>query len=613
MVKNNYKLFIKNMNNLSVSIVTVSQLNRFDSIKLLCKMVNYQDYENIIEWIIIEGSEKKEDGIANEMNINSLNCKVPIKYFGWTGKKLGGLRQLSNDRSIGQIIVCMDDDDFYPTTRVSHAVDVLKHSPYEIAGTGRLLCYDFVLTKFLLYENHENKNHLTNNVMAYKRSYLQNHKYNVTRTNAEETDFTNNFTENIAQLDTYKSIIIVSHKYNTYNKREIFIGGLANFNKNSTVEELNKNIYEIIPIDIFEDMRKIYSINSSKEYFDIIYFTGGFCKKWDPSSESLGGSEQAVVYLSTEWIKLGKKVCVYGNFDKDKEINGVVYRKWQNFDYNKEYNVVILWRIYGFLSSAPIGIKCKHLYLDLHDNMKLNNQFINLWNKYKSFSNQIKLVFFKSEFHKNEFCNMIQNVEHRIIMNGVRNDIFGENKYDVTRDKYRFCYCSAYTRGLLDILNSIWPQIYKEEPRAELHIYYGLPEKLQENEKHMSTINKLLSQPGVMDHGRQSAEIIAREKYRSNFHIYLSVSDEEIDCISIRESCLTGCIPIISNYGVFRERLGYHINYDPKNKQTCSHAIKQIITLMKKDEITEKIRTVLPKSPMVTNWNEVAKEWLPYL
>jgi hypothetical protein len=600
------------MNNLNVSIVTVTQYHRFDSLKLLCTMVNYQDYDNILEWIIVEGTNKQIDGEKNRLNIQSLESKIPIKYVEWSGLKLGGLRQLSNEKSSGDIIVCMDDDDFYPKTRVSHAVEKLKNSSLGIAGTCKILCYDFVLEKFVLYDNF-NPKHSTNNVFAYKKSYLVNHKYNETRLHAEETDFLNNYTENMIQLDTYKSIILISHKTNTYNKRDIFIGGLAEINKNSKVIEIKEKVTNYISFDLFEEMKKIYCSESNSEYFDIIYFTGGFCKKWDPFDKGLGGSEQSVVHLSNEWVKLGKSVCVYGNFDNEKIINGVSYRKWQNFDYNKEYNVVIIWRLFGFLSIAPIGIKCKHLYFDLHDNMKLNPDFIKVWNKYIDFTKKIEYVFFKSDFHKNEFCNNIEMVPHKIIMNGIRDDIFGKNIENLKREKYRFCYCSAYTRGLLDILNTIWPQIYKVEPRAELHVYYGIPDKLLDNQKYMSALYKLLAQPGVMDHGRQSAEIIAREKYRSNFQLYLSNSDEEIDCISIRESCLTGCIPIISNYGVFRDRVGIHMNYDPKNKDLNQFVIKQIIDLFHKDDMCEKIRTLLPKTKMVTNWNEIAKEWLQYL
>jgi len=68
----------------------------------------------------------------------------------------------------------------------------------------------------------------------------------------------------------------------------------------------------------------------------------------------------------------------------------------------------------------------------------------------------------------------------------------------------------------------------------------------------------LMSQPGVMDHGRVSSHLVAREKWRSTFHLYVTDTDAEIDCISIKESLATGCIPLLSKFGVFPEREGFH-------------------------------------------------------
>jgi hypothetical protein len=595
----------------TVSLVTITQKSRFESIKFLEQMVNYQTYENIIEWIIVEGSKSEEDGKINSQNISTLQSRIPINYIKWTGKKLGGLRQLSNEKAKGDIIVCMDDDDFYPKTRVEHAVDELTKSSYLIAGASKILCYDFVLDKFLLYNNF-NPKHSTNNIMAYKKEYLINHKYDESREFAEEHSFTNGYSEPMIQLDTYKTIILISHKLNTYNKREIFINGLNKMSNNISVEEVEENINKYIYSEMFDEMKKLY-IDLNQNKYDIIYFTGGFCIQWDPEFKGLGGSEQSVVHLSEEWVKLGKSVCVYGNFQNEKEYNGVSYRKWQNFNYQLEYNVVILWRLYGMISAAPIGIKCKHLYLDLHDNMKNNKQFKNCWNRFKSFSNQIELVFFKSKYHRNEFFSSIGNVNYKIIMNGVRTNYFTKNIYDVTRDKYRFCYCSAYTRGLFEILQHVWPIIYQAEPRAELHVYYGLPDKIKNDPNLSILFSKLLSQPGVMDHGKQSVVTVAREKYRSNFQLYLTNTEEEIDCISIRESYMTGCIPIISNFGVFKERPGIHIDYDVKNVESMKLAGKKICSFFKQDQHCDNIRELLRKTKMTSNWNDIAKEWLSFL
>ena len=73
-----------------------------------------------------------------------------------------------------------------------------------------------------------------------------------------------------------------------------------------------------------------------------------------------------------------------------------------------------------------------------------------------------------------------------------------------------------------------------------------------------------------MDHGKQPLDIIIREKQMSSFHLYVTNSFSEIDCISIRESLATGAIPLISNFGVFKERDGIHfdiINYQQNQNQ----------------------------------------------
>ena len=45
--------------------------------------------------------------------------------------KLGRKRNLMHEKSKGEMIVYMDDDDFYPPNRVSHAVRRLMGNPRE--------------------------------------------------------------------------------------------------------------------------------------------------------------------------------------------------------------------------------------------------------------------------------------------------------------------------------------------------------------------------------------------------------------------------------------------------------------------------------------------------
>ena len=120
----------------------------------------------------------------------------------------------------------------------------------------------------------------------------------------------------------------------------------------------------------------------------------------------------------------------------------------------------------------------------------------------------------------------------------------------------------------------------------------------------------LLSQPGVMDHGRQPMEMIIREKYLSTFHIYINNCIAEIDCISIKESLVTGCIPIISNFGVFKDRHGLQYNWDPNNDELIIQITNDLIKKMYDYDLIENIRNKLQQSNTIIDWDTISKLWL---
>jgi len=94
----------------------------------------------------------------------------------------------------------------------------------------------------------------------------------------------------------------------------------------------------------------------------------------------------------------------------------------------------------------------------------------------------------------------------------------------------------------------------------------------------------------------------------SNFHLYISNSDAEIDCISVRESLVAGAIPLISNYGVFKERDGIHFDLEDNQMSHLQVALK-IINIMKDTEI-DLFREKLKKSTTLINWIDVSAKWI---
>ena len=107
----NYKPF--------VSICTPT-FNRRPFIPSMIQCYLHQDYpRDRMEWIIIDdGCDHIEDLVSDISGVN---------YFKYDEKMtLGKKRNLMHEKSKGEIIVYMDDDDYYPPERVSHAVNMLR-------------------------------------------------------------------------------------------------------------------------------------------------------------------------------------------------------------------------------------------------------------------------------------------------------------------------------------------------------------------------------------------------------------------------------------------------------------------------------------------------------
>jgi hypothetical protein len=113
----------------------------------------------------------------------------------------------------------MDDDDYYPPSRVTKAVTRLQSGRALIAGTSEMYFY-FVNTGKIKRFNKIHGRHATNGSYAYKKEYLKDHRYDDTKTCAEEKIFTNGFSEEMAQINPLDCLVCMVHNENTYNKEK---------------------------------------------------------------------------------------------------------------------------------------------------------------------------------------------------------------------------------------------------------------------------------------------------------------------------------------------------------------------------------------------------------
>lgn len=594
---------------LSVSIVTISQYSRKDFLLVLAECIKKQTYTNIKEWVIVDtshvGYQKTVQTLEELVKELREDVALPeIVYHQATRSNIGGWRNESLMLPTGDIVVCMDDDDYYPPQRVSHAVDKLKDKKTLIAGCDKLYFYD-IHHRHMYQFNGFGINHSTNNCMAYWREYGKEHSYDETVEHAEENKFTNNFTVPMTQLDPDKTILQFSHDTNTYNKKKIILTNICAPPEQKYITKQMFTVEDFIKDKKITDAyQKIFDrLTAPQECpYDIVYYTG-LSVPWSPQQKDLGGSEQAVQYLSAEWARIGKKVAVYGNLIWEGVYQGVVYLDCKKFRFWDKFKVLILWRLFGCYPFLTYDLKADKILVDIHDHS------LDMYSLMMQNSNKIDKWMVKSEFHKDliESTLGIKIPNIVVVPNGIRIADF-EKPIAEKRIPFRMCYCSCYSRGLYRILKDIWPIIYKFEPRAELHVYYGM--KLIPDPKFKEEMVQLLSQPGVMDHGRQPVEIINREKHLSTFHLYYTDSLSEIDCITIRESLVAGCIPIISNINVFKYRDGIHISWLPNLPDFNYQVACGIVELIHNENLQNDLRERLKKSSTIVSWKEVADTWL---
>lgn len=610
----------------TVSILTPTVKSRETCLPILARCIAEQTFlSKIKEWVIVTA-----DSPWNETDFNSCIDKlrdilptVEIKNifvseqkaleYGWDKvedyEAIGYLRNVTNWLSTGDYMVCCDDDDYYPPRRVEHAVTLLKNSNKLIAGCSGHYMYDADIKWVFQFKKISN-NHTVNNSMAFKRGYLdQGNKYDSTKKHAEEASFLNTYKSDMVQLNPSYTVLQMIHCKNTYNKRQLLVSAAWAPPDRCNIHCISKLPKGHIPDSVLDEYRTSLNYEDGKKSeYDIVYYAGWGSIPWSPYEKKLGGSEQAIKHLVESWVSMGKKVAVYGDFS-DETINLTKedtkqgdYISYRDFRVSEEYETVILWRNYGSKPLLSWPLKAKKVYIDIHDIVPIPDTAIDNLDKATN-------IVVRSKFHAAMMANHHKNsgIEQKLISiaNGVRVKSFTPSG-EIERDPYRFVWCSCYTRGLAQILSAMWPMIKQGEPRASFHVYYGMEQV--RDEKFKNTMNQLLNQPGVIDHGRQPVDVIIKEKQMASFHLYYSATKAETDCISIRESACAGCIPILSKHFVFAERSGIHLDGNPNSKEDLVKAGMQVLSILKDEtgEIEEARKKLMGQE---VGWDEIATKW----
>lgn len=236
-----------------VSVCTPT-FNRKPFVNSMIKCFLSQDYpQDRMEWIIYDdGTDKIEDMVKDIKN---------VRYFKTDHKlSIGAKRNFLHLKSKGDILVYMDDDDYYPPCRVSHAVETLQANPTAmIVGSSELYIYFHEINKIYQFGPYA-PTHATAGTFAIRKKYVLKKKFESDAALAEEKAFLNNYTAPLAQLDPLKTILVFSHEHNTFDKRILLK------DNDQFIKESNKTVDMFISDKELQDFYKVKIHQELKTY-----------------------------------------------------------------------------------------------------------------------------------------------------------------------------------------------------------------------------------------------------------------------------------------------------------------------------------------------------------
>ena len=234
-----------------VSICTPT-FNRRPFIPYIIKCIESQTYsKKRIEWVVIDdGTDKIEDLVSH----------LPyVKYSYYPEKMtLGKKRNLAHAKSKGSIIVYMDDDDYYPPERISHAVEKLQANPSALCAGSSMMHIYFKHIHQMYSFGPYGPNHSTAATFAFKRELLSHTSYEETASLAEEKHFLKNYTIPFVQLESLKTILVFSHIHNSLDKKTLL-----------EPDKMNK-LVKVSPVKVSDFIKEIELVNFYVNDIDIL-------------------------------------------------------------------------------------------------------------------------------------------------------------------------------------------------------------------------------------------------------------------------------------------------------------------------------------------------------
>lgn len=142
----------------------------------------------------------------------------------------------------------------------------------------------------------------------------------------------------------------------------------------------------------------------------IVFYCGPGLEKWGPDTldKGMGGSEEAIVYLSRELARLGWDVTIYNDREEELIDSDVTYKPWTTFNPADTFDVLVSWRNPTFHKDMKTKARIKAV--DMHD--VVGEQAV------EDGADTVDKFFVKSSYHRSLYPGVVDD-KFAVISNGI--------------------------------------------------------------------------------------------------------------------------------------------------------------------------------------------------
>jgi glycosyltransferase involved in cell wall biosynthesis len=333
---------------------------------------------------------------------------------------------------------------------------------------------------------------------------------------------------------------------------------------------------------------------SGNQKLDVVFWVGDGLEPWTPETvkkTGIGGSELMAMELCKRLAALGHRVRMFVGCGKEGEgiYDGVEYLQANKFP-GVKCDVLVVSR-YANILSPDYNIQCKLKLLWCHDIIPINGR-----NKFLLDAHRLLAL---SEGHRQHMLDTYDiHPEHIITTrNGI--DLTRFNK-SMPRNRFKAINSSSPDRSWMQLFDT-WPEIKKQVPQAELHLYYGFEnwEKLAKHRGAGDMANLIMYKNKVEEmkkydvvfHGRVNQDTLAEEMLGSGVWLY-NTHFVETSCITAMEMQAAGVRMITTNIGALKETAGNRavlIDGDPNSHEYKAKFISAAVHALTNEDDADRL------------------------